>query len=102
MRVRIACLLAVLGAASLAVGLALQGALSNVAAGVMLLILRPYRVGDVVRTTAGHVGTIREVLLEQDPPAAYVVIHGEDGGSGDYELDELTILPDGLAVGPKT
>lgn len=40
--------LAVLGAASLAIGLALQGALSNVAAGVMILILRPYRVGDRV------------------------------------------------------
>ncbi|KQW83994.1 mechanosensitive ion channel family protein [Brevundimonas sp. Root1279] len=41
-------IIAVLGAASLAVGLALQGALSNVAAGVLLLILRPYRVGDQV------------------------------------------------------
>ena len=41
-------IIAVLGAASLAVGLALQGTLSNVAAGVMLLILRPYRVGDLV------------------------------------------------------
>ncbi len=41
-------ILAVLGAASLAVGLALQGTLSNVAAGVMLLVLRPYRVGDLV------------------------------------------------------
>jgi small conductance mechanosensitive channel len=40
--------LAVLGAASLAIGLALQGALGNVAAGVMLLLLRPYRAGDRV------------------------------------------------------
>ncbi len=40
--------LAVLGAASLAIGLALQGTLSNVAAGVMILLLRPYRVGDRV------------------------------------------------------
>ena len=40
--------LAVLGAASLAIGLALQGALSNVAGGVMILMLRPYRVGDRV------------------------------------------------------
>ncbi len=43
-------ILAVLGAASLAVGLALQGTLSNVAAGVMLLIFRPYRVGDIIET----------------------------------------------------
>lgn len=40
--------LAVLGAASLAIGLALQGTLGNVAAGVMILLLRPYRVGDRV------------------------------------------------------
>ncbi len=39
---------AVLGAAGLAVGLALQGSLSNFAAGVMLIVLRPYRVGDLV------------------------------------------------------
>jgi small conductance mechanosensitive channel len=40
--------IAVLGAASLAVGLALQGTLSNVAAGVMLLLQRPYKIGDKV------------------------------------------------------
>jgi small conductance mechanosensitive channel len=40
--------LAVLGAASLAIGLALQGTLGNVAAGVMILLLRPYRAGDKV------------------------------------------------------
>lgn len=39
---------AVLGAAGLAIGLALQGSLSNFAAGVMLIVLRPYKVGDVV------------------------------------------------------
>lgn len=42
-------ILAVLGAASLAIGLALQGGLSNVAAGVMILLLRPYRIGDRVK-----------------------------------------------------
>ncbi len=40
--------IAVLGAAGLAVGLALQGSLSNFAAGVMLIVLRPYKVGDLV------------------------------------------------------
>lgn len=55
-------ILAVLGAASLAVGLALQGTLSNVAAGVMLLLFRPYRVGDVVEI-AGRVGTVRALDL---------------------------------------
>jgi small conductance mechanosensitive channel len=55
-------LIAILGAAGLAVGLALQGTLSNVAAGVMLLMLRPFRVGDAV-TAAGQAGTVREVGL---------------------------------------
>jgi small conductance mechanosensitive channel len=54
--------LAVLGAASIAVGLALQGTLSNVAAGVMLLLFRPYRVGDVVEV-AGRMGTVRTLDL---------------------------------------
>jgi small conductance mechanosensitive channel len=55
-------IITVLGAASLAVGLALQGALSNVAAGVMILIFRPYRVGDVV-TMAGKTGTVKRLDL---------------------------------------
>ncbi len=55
-------IIAVLGAASLAVGLALQGTLSNVAAGVMLLVLRPYRVGDVV-DLAGNVGSVQKLDL---------------------------------------
>jgi small conductance mechanosensitive channel len=46
--VQTASLLAVMGAAGLAIGLALQGTLSNVAAGVMLLILRPFKVGDFI------------------------------------------------------
>ncbi|WP_396592867.1 mechanosensitive ion channel family protein [Brevundimonas sp. R86498] len=55
-------IIAVLGAASLAVGLALQGTLSNVAAGVMLLILRPYRVGDLVNIN-GNIGKVQRLDL---------------------------------------
>lgn len=55
-------IIAVLGAASLAVGLALQGALANVAAGVMLLLLRPYRVGDVIET-GGRRGVVKALDL---------------------------------------
>ena len=55
-------ILAMLGAASIAIGLALQGALSNVAAGVMLLILRPYRVGQTVEIN-GKVGTVKSLDL---------------------------------------
>jgi small conductance mechanosensitive channel len=47
--VQTASLLTVLGAASLAIGLALQGTLSNVAAGLMLLFTKPYRIGDSVK-----------------------------------------------------
>jgi small conductance mechanosensitive channel len=54
--------LAVLGAAGLAIGLALQGTLSNVAAGVMLLIFRPFKVGDFIE--AGSVtGTVTSLSL---------------------------------------
>ena len=55
-------IIAVLGAASLAVGLALQGTLSNVAAGVMLLILRPYRVGEAIEV-GGASGTVQKLDL---------------------------------------
>src|ERR1700761_1531476 len=55
-------LIAVLGATGLALGLALQGTLSNVAAGVMLLALRPFRAGDNV-VFGDTSGTVREVGL---------------------------------------
>lgn len=53
-------LVAVLGAAGLAVGLALQGTLSNFAAGVMLLLFRPFGVGDFV-DAAGVAGSVQEI-----------------------------------------
>lgn len=53
-------LVAVLGAAGLAVGLALQGTLSHFAAGVMLLVFRPFKVGDFVEV-GGTTGTVVEV-----------------------------------------
>lgn len=55
-------LIAVLGAAGLAIGLALQGTLSNVAAGVMLLIFRPFKVGHYV-DAGGIAGTVKDVTL---------------------------------------
>ena len=55
-------IIAVLGAASLAIGLALQGALSNVAAGVMILLFRPYKVGDTIETVT-RVGTVKSLDL---------------------------------------
>ena len=54
--------LAVLGAAGLAIGLALQGTLSNVAAGVMMLIFRPFKVGDFIEAGAIS-GTVTDLDL---------------------------------------
>lgn len=58
--VETASLLAVLGAAGLAIGLALQGTLSNIAAGTMLLILRPFNIGDYIEfgSTGGTVSSL--------------------------------------------
>ncbi len=53
---------AVIGAAGLAVGLAFQGTLANFAAGVMLLVFRPFKVDDVVEV-GGTVGTVVEIEL---------------------------------------
>lgn len=56
--------LAVVGAAGLAVGLALKDSLSNIASGVMLIVLRPFRDGDHV-LAAGQEGTVEEVRIFQ-------------------------------------
>jgi small conductance mechanosensitive channel len=53
---------AVLGAASLAVGLALQGSLSNFAGGVLILFFKPFRVGDMIEAQ-GQMGRVKEILI---------------------------------------
>ena len=60
--IQTASLIAVFGAAGLAIGLALQGTLSNLAAGVMLLLFRPFKVGDYI-DAAGQAGTVKSVSL---------------------------------------
>lgn len=60
--VETASFVAILGAASFAVGFALQGSLSNFASGIMILVFRPFTVGDFV-DAAGVAGTIKEVRL---------------------------------------
>ena len=60
--VQTASLVALLGAAGLAIGLAMQGTLSNIAAGVMLLIFRPFKIGDYVEV-AGDAGTVKQINL---------------------------------------
>lgn len=61
--VQTASLLAVLGAAGLAIGLALQGTLSNISAGIMLLWLRPFRTGDYIEVDGGVSGTVTDIGL---------------------------------------
>jgi small conductance mechanosensitive channel len=62
--VQTASLLAVLGAAGLAIGLALQGTLTNIAAGIMLLWLRPFHVGDYIEVPSNNIsGTVKEIGL---------------------------------------
>ncbi len=58
--IQTASFIAVLGAAGLAVGLALQGSLSNFAAGVLILIFRPFNIGDLVQVS-GHMGTVKDI-----------------------------------------
>ena len=53
---------AVLGAAGLAVGLALQGSLSNFAGGVLIMIFKPYKIGDLIEAQ-GHLGEVKEVQI---------------------------------------
>ncbi len=54
--------IAVLGAAGLAIGLALQGSLSNFAGGVLILIFKPFKVGDLIEG-GGHLGVVKEIQM---------------------------------------
>lgn len=60
--VQTASIIAVIGAAGLAIGLALQGTLSNIAAGVMIIIFRPFNKGQFVEV-AGKMGTVRDISI---------------------------------------
>ncbi|QBY02149.1 mechanosensitive ion channel family protein [Rhodophyticola sp. CCM32] len=55
-------LIAAIGAAGIAIGLALQGTLSNLAAGIMIILFRPFKNGDFVEV-AGQMGTVRDISL---------------------------------------
>lgn len=56
-----ASILALLGSASVAVGLAVQGSLSNLAGGVLLLVLKPFTAGDYIKDAQGNEGTVEAV-----------------------------------------
>jgi len=60
--IQTASFIAVLGAAGLAIGLALQGSLSNFAAGVLMIIFKPFKVGDLI-DGAGITGVVEEIQI---------------------------------------
>ena len=60
--IQTASFVAVIGAAGLAVGLALQGSLSNFAAGVLILLFRPFKIGDFIEA-AGEAGVVEKILI---------------------------------------
>ncbi|MDA9101071.1 mechanosensitive ion channel [Omnitrophica bacterium] len=60
--IQTASFIAVMGAAGLAIGLSLQGSLANFASGVMILLFRPYKVGDFIKA-AGTMGTVKGVQI---------------------------------------
>ena len=64
-------LIALLTSVAFAVGLALQGSLANFAGGVLILILKPFKVGDYIEA-AGHAGTVKEIQL------FYTILHTPD------------------------
>jgi len=60
--IQTASFIAILGAAGLAIGLALQGSLANFAGGVLILLFRPFKNGDAI-DAQGHVGTVEEIQI---------------------------------------
>jgi small conductance mechanosensitive channel len=60
--IQTASFVAILGAAGFAVGFALQGSLANFAAGVLVLVLRPYKIGDIIES-AGVTGAVKDIQL---------------------------------------
>ncbi|MDE5587885.1 MAG: mechanosensitive ion channel, partial [Acetatifactor sp.] len=62
--VEAASIVALLGSAGVAIGLAIQGSLSNLAGGVLILLLKPFRVGDYIQESAtGYEGTVKEIQI---------------------------------------
>ena len=82
--ISIAPFVAAIGAVSLTAGLALQGSVSNYAAGVLLIINRPFKVGDTL-SVAGVYGVVEEIKL------AYTVLRNED--------EELITIPNKKMIG---
>lgn len=95
--------LAIFGAAGLAIGLALQGTLSNFASGVMLLIFRPFKIGDFI-DAAGHKGTVEEIgifvsSLRTPENRLIIIPNSAVGGGSIINYSNAPIVQARLAVG---
>jgi small conductance mechanosensitive channel len=81
--------IAIIGAAGLAVGLALQGSLANFAAGVMIIILQPFKVGDQIEA-GGAAGKVKEIQIFSTiltaPDCKYVIVP-----NGKITADKITV-----------
>ncbi|MBP3397473.1 MAG: mechanosensitive ion channel [Alphaproteobacteria bacterium] len=61
--VQMTSIVAVLGAASLAVGMALSGTLQNFAGGIVILLFKPFKVGDTIETATGKSGVVKKIMI---------------------------------------
>ncbi|MDR1361440.1 MAG: mechanosensitive ion channel [Rickettsiales bacterium] len=61
--VQMTSIVAILGAASLAVGMALSGTLQNFAGGIVILLFKPFKVGDTIQTASGRTGTVEKIMM---------------------------------------
>lgn len=87
--------IAILGAAGLAIGLSLQGTLQNFAGGVVLLVLRPFRVGDVV-DVKGYLGVVKEIQIFYTIVNTFdnKVIYLPNGSLANSDMTNLSQEPD--------
>ena len=86
---------ALLGSAGVAIGLAVQGSLSNFAGGVLILLLKPFRVDDYIKVdNDGHEGTVKEIQLfytKLTTPDNYVVII-PNGSLANSDITNISML----------
>ncbi|MEX2597105.1 MAG: mechanosensitive ion channel domain-containing protein [Salibacteraceae bacterium] len=86
--------IAILGAAGLAIGLALQGTLQNFAGGVIILLLKPFKVGDFIEA-GGHSGTVKEIQIFNTvmltPDNKVIII--PNGGLANSSLTNYSTMP---------
>lgn len=61
--VQMTSIIAVLGAASLAIGMALSGTLQNFAGGMVILMFKPFKVGDVIEISTGQSGVVKKIMI---------------------------------------